>query len=88
MFSIILLLKTLNLTYMYIGQEPSIVEAPQVQVRVVIGKSVTFRCRVFGAPRPALSWQRDDSSTSLSTGVTKNGFNTTFTIQVPTKVAL
>lgn len=53
-----------------------------MQVRVVVGKSVTFRCRVFGAPRPALSWQRDDSSTALTTGVAKDGFNTTFTIEV------
>jgi hypothetical protein len=69
-------------TLSYLGQKPSIVEAPQVQIRVVIGKSVTFRCRVFGAPRPALSWQRDGSSTALTTGVAKDGFNTTFTIEV------
>lgn len=39
---------------------PTIIENPEPVTRAVVTSNVILRCRVFGAPRPKVSWKKDE----------------------------
>lgn len=38
---------------------PTIIEAPEAESKAVVTSTVTLRCRVFGAPKPDITWMRN-----------------------------
>jgi len=42
----------------YTAEKPSFVGTPQKRLKVAIGQTATLTCRVFGAPKPTIIWQK------------------------------
>lgn len=40
---------------------PEIVDPPEKETRAVVTSDVILKCRVFGAPKPDVKWQKDDT---------------------------
>ena len=44
----------------FAAEAPSFIEAPQRELTVAEGQTAILKCRVFGAPKPTILWQKGD----------------------------
>lgn len=44
-----------------LAEPPSFTDSPLAVVKVAEGQNVTLTCRVFGAPKPVITWKKSSS---------------------------
>jgi neuronal cell adhesion molecule len=42
------------------AEPPSFIETPQPVAKVAEGQTIVLTCQVFGAPKPTITWKKDN----------------------------
>lgn len=60
-------------TILFSAEPPSFIRTPKSVVKVAEGENVTLTCRVFGAPKPKISWNYQTTHGSDKQPITSGG---------------